>query len=164
MISCSTTSYLGLGSNIQPQINIQQAKKLLAERFERVEFSATYESKAVGFSGDDFLNLVAKIDSQLSLRALIEALDQIEKLLGRTRSKQKFSSRSIDIDILLYGDLVCQQPIVLPRAEIYHQAYVLRPLAELAPDLIDPHKGISYRQLWQAFDQQAQPLKKVVNI
>ena len=149
-------AYLGLGSNINAQENINKAKIVLAERFENARFSQTFESEAVGFEGDNFLNLVAEIKVNLSLDELIKQLKQIEDDLGRIRAGAKFSSRHIDIDILLFGDLVCTQPILLPREEIRHNAYVLWPLSELAPLLVEPGGKLTYSQLWNNFDKSLQ--------
>ncbi|MET1254569.1 2-amino-4-hydroxy-6-hydroxymethyldihydropteridine diphosphokinase [Aliikangiella maris] len=154
--------YLGIGSNIEPALKISQAKSVLENSFQAVCFSATYISQAVGFAGDDFHNLVAKIETQLSLEALSTRLKQIEDQLGRVRGGKKFSSRHIDIDILLYGELVSEEPIVLPRPEIHENAYVLCPLAELAPDLVEPGGSLTYAQLWDTFDQSRQKLIRLV--
>jgi len=151
--------YLGLGSNIDAEKNINQCHAALRTTFDKVRFSPVYKSKAVGFDGDDFLNSVAEIRTDLELKDLIEKLKNLENELGRVRAGEKFSSRHIDIDILLYGDQAYQQPIVLPREEIYHQAYVLKPLADLAGDMKDPVHMKTYQQLWQDFDQKKQPIE-----
>jgi 2-amino-4-hydroxy-6-hydroxymethyldihydropteridine diphosphokinase len=159
--------YLGLGSNIEPTQNIANAKAELEKTFTDVHFSATYESQAVGFVGDNFHNLVAKIliEPTTTLPQLINQIKQIEDNLGRIRGGEKFSSRHIDIDILLFSDRVCECPIVLPREEIRENAYVLRPLVELSEslsnDLKDPRTQQSYYDLWQAFDVDSQPLVKL---
>jgi len=139
-------SYLGIGSNIEPEKNILFCKTLIQKMFQKVRFSKTYKSQAVGFDGDDFYNLVAEIKDEQELEELIQLVKKTEKELGRVRTEKRFSSRHIDIDILLYGDIVCQQPIVLPRPEIYDNAYVLCP------------QGKTYKNLWQAFDKSRQPL------
>ena len=151
-------AYLGLGSNINALNNIEKAKQALSKSFDDVRFSKTYESEAVGFEGDNFLNLVAEIKVAHSLKNLIKKLKLIEDELGRIREGEKFSSRHIDIDILLFGDLKCEQPIILPREEIRQNAYVLWPLSDLAPDLIEPGGELSYRQLWLAYDKSKQKL------
>ena len=150
--------YLGLGSNIEPLQYIKKAKHAISTEFASARFSRTFQSEAVGFEGDDFHNLVAEIETDLSLEELIERIKQMEDKLGRVRGGEKFSSRAIDIDILLYGNLVCQAPIVLPREEILENAYVLWPLAELAPGLQVPGEMKTYQQMWQAFDQNKQSL------
>lgn len=154
-------AYLGLGSNINPEDNITKAKRALLDIFDKVRFSRTFESQAVGFDGDNFFNLVAEIEVNDRLEYLIAQLKKIEDVLGRVRGGEKFSSRHIDIDILLFGNMTCQKPIVLPREEILLNAYVLWPLAELAPDLIEPVVKKTYRQLWQDFDKSSQQLQPV---
>lgn len=150
--------YLGIGSNIEPDKNVAQACQALQQKFPQCRFSRVFESEAVGFDGDNFHNLVAEIDTELSLDDLISWLKHLEAELGRRRGVEKFSSRVIDIDILLYGDLVAEEPIVLPRPEIRDNAYVLWPLSELAPDLVEPGGNFTYGQLWRAFDQDKQKL------
>ena len=154
-------AYLGLGSNIEPIQNIANSKQALFQDFPTVEFSRSFESEAVGFEGDNFINLVARIETELSLEDLILYLKELEDSLGRVRGGAKFSSRHIDIDILLYGDLVCDKPIQLPRDEITENAYVLWPLAELAPDLKEPGGNQTYAELWQQFsiEQNLRPIE-----
>jgi 2-amino-4-hydroxy-6-hydroxymethyldihydropteridine diphosphokinase len=153
--------YLGLGSNINAHENINKAKAVLANLFENTRFSQTFESEAVGFEGDNFLNLVAEITVRGSLETLIKRLKEVEDDLGRVRAGAKFSSRHIDIDILLFGDLVCSQPIILPREEIRQNAYVLWPLAELVPDLVEPGGSLTYAQLWSKFDKNLQQVSPI---
>lgn len=153
--------YLGIGSNINAEENITKAKQALLSLFKTARFSRTYESEAVGFKGDNFLNLVAEIEFNDPLFNLIEILKNLENQLGRVREGAKFSSRHIDIDILLFGNTLCQHPIVLPRDEIKHNAYVLWPLSELAGDMQDPSGELTYAQLWQAFDKTLQQLTPV---
>jgi len=157
--------YLGIGSNIDPEDNIKKAKEQLAKLCPSVIFSRSFESEAVGFSGDNFLNLVAKISKQdsscsnkVQITQLGEVLKNIESDLGRTRADEKFASRVVDIDILLFGDLILSHPIQLPRDEILQNAYVLWPLSELAPDLIHPVEKKSYLWLWENFDKSKQVL------
>ena len=154
-------AYLGIGSNIDAEDNINRAKRVIAQCFAAVKFSAVYESAAVGFKGNNFHNLVARVETELSLSELMAQLKQLEQSLGRQRSAERFSSRSIDIDILLFGQTVCEQPIRLPREEIRHNAYVLWPLAELSPELSEPGGTQTYGQLWQQFDKQSQQIKKI---
>ena len=150
--------YLGIGSNIDAAQNILAAKARLREAFAGAAYSAVFESEAVGFTGDNFLNLVARIDTALSLAALVAAIKGIEIELGRQHQAVKYSSRTIDIDILIYGARVCDQPIQLPRAEILENAYVLKPLAEMAPEMTHPGGDLCYRELWARFDQSRQKL------
>jgi len=118
-----------------------------------VVLSPAYQSKAVGFSGEDFLNLAARVETSMQPLELKEFLNRLEESHGRKRHLPKFSDRTLDIDILLYDDLHLHTPaIVLPRPEILHYAHVLRPLSDLAPDLVHPVTGKTLAQHWQEFD------------
>jgi 2-amino-4-hydroxy-6-hydroxymethyldihydropteridine diphosphokinase len=144
--------YLGIGSNIEREQTIAKALKQLATAFDELQISPTFESEAVGFNGDNFYNLVASVTTEHSLVEVIAICKRIEDACGRQRTGPKFSSRTIDIDILLYDDLVCQHPIVLPREEVLENAYVLWPLALLAPDLIHPTEQKTMQAIWQNFE------------
>lgn len=144
-----TTAYLSLGSNIDKEANIRAALCALQARFGQLELSPVYESKAVGFDGDNFLNLIVRLECDVSLSALVVYLKQLEQELGRVRSAVRFSSRTMDIDIVLFGDLICcSEGIELPRPELYFNAFVLLPMAKLAPDLPDPKSGRSMQELY----------------
>jgi 2-amino-4-hydroxy-6-hydroxymethyldihydropteridine diphosphokinase len=154
--------YLGLGSNVQREQNIRSALRVLRQRFNVIGVSSVYDSAAMGFDGDPFLNLVICIDTGLAPGDLQKALQLIEREHGATGLEEKNSARAVDIDILLYDDVVaCVDNIMLPRAEILHNAFVLCPLAEIAPDKIHPVVGTSYRRLWQEFDQASQQLTRM---
>lgn len=155
------TVYLGIGSNIDASNNIASCKDSLQSTFSHCRFSRTFESESVGFKGDNFLNLVAEVTTEQSLPELISSLKSLEDRLGRKREGAKFSSRHIDIDILLFGDESLDTPIKLPREEIYENAYVLWPLAELAPELQDPVSGQLFSSLWSAFDKSTQTLQPI---
>lgn len=118
-----------------------------------------YESESVGFDGDNFYNLVASIETDENVESVVTALKQIEDEHGRTRSGPRFSSRTLDIDILLYDELIRDDEVVsVPRDEILKNAFVLKPLAELAGENLHPQAGKSYRELWEQFDQSSQRL------
>ncbi|MGB0495767.1 MAG: 2-amino-4-hydroxy-6-hydroxymethyldihydropteridine diphosphokinase [Kangiellaceae bacterium] len=157
--------YIGIGSNIEPEKNFDAAYSLLTKTYPSIKFSRTFRSSAVGFVGDDFYNSVAKFSINLHNDSLLETLQtelnrlkKIENKLGRLRGDKKFSSRVMDIDILLFGDLICEQPIQLPRGEITENAYVLWPMAEIAPNLKHPTENKSYSELWENFDKSSQKL------
>lgn len=153
---------LGLGSNIEPRDNLRAGLQELERKFGPLERSATYEGAAIGFAGDPFWNLVVAISSPLSVGELQKSLRQIEYAHGRPVDAKRCSPRTLDIDLLLVGDLTgIVDGIELPRREILQHAFVLRPLAELRPDSTHPTDGRSYLTLWQAFDQEAQPLTPV---
>jgi len=152
--------WLGLGSNIDAELNIRAAVTALRRHYGELVISPVYESEAVGFQGDNFLNLVVGIQTDESIDELNQVLKKIEDDNGRSRSGEKFSSRSLDIDILTYGqhDLT-EQGINIPRHEILTYAFVLKPLSDVAPDGLHPHLEMTYKRLWDGFDQQSQPMR-----
>jgi len=150
---------LSLGSNVDAQTNIAAAIDALRQEFGDIKLSTVYESEAVGFSGDNFLNLVVTANSEEPLINIMNFLKALENSLGRNRTLPKFSDRTIDVDILIYGDetgAVCG--LSLPRAEVLTNAFVLLPLAELLPDMPNVETGQTYSQLWEQFDQSSQKL------
>jgi 2-amino-4-hydroxy-6-hydroxymethyldihydropteridine diphosphokinase len=143
--------YLGLGSNLDRENRICQAVGALRQRFGEIRLSPVYDSAAVGFDGSNFLNLVAAFQSPLEVEAVAADFRAIEDELGRDRSLPKFASRPIDLDILLYGDLVLDVAgIRVPRPEILVNAFVLKPLQDIAPRRLHPETGQSYASHWQA--------------
>jgi 2-amino-4-hydroxy-6-hydroxymethyldihydropteridine diphosphokinase len=146
----SVTVYVGLGSNLDRENRLRQAVAALRGEFGELRLSPVYDSAAVGFDGSNFLNLVASFDSDLEADRLVAIFHRIEDELGRDRSLPKFASRPIDLDILLYGDQVIDIPgIRTPRPEILENAFVLKPLQDLAPDLPHPESGETFADLWQ---------------
>jgi len=153
---------LSLGSNIDAANNIRAAVKALRLRFDSLQLSPVYESEALGFEGDNFLNLVAATDTDAALAEIADYLKSLEDALGRDRSQPKFSGRSMDIDILFHGrESGAAQGLCLPRAEITEHAYVLRPLADLLPESVHGPSGLSYASLWRRFDDPGQRLWQV---
>lgn len=153
------TVFLSIGSNIDKERNIQAGIDALQRRFGSLICSTIYESESVGFDGDNFYNLVASIETDENVESVVTALKQIEDEHGRTRSGPRFSSRTLDIDILLYDELIRDDEVVsVPRDEILKNAFVLKPLAELAGENLHPQAGKSYRELWEQFDQSSQRL------
>jgi 2-amino-4-hydroxy-6-hydroxymethyldihydropteridine diphosphokinase len=143
------TAWLGLGSNLNADSNIRAGIKQLQLDFENVALSPAYTSKSVGFDGDDFINLVARVETEMQPTQLRDYLRKLEDRYGRKRDVPKFSDRSLDIDILLYDDLVVFSPVLeIPRAEILKFAHVLKPLADLEPDLIHPIELRSLAEIW----------------
>ena len=154
--------YLGIGSNIAPADSIASGLQALRDEFGALQASGVYESDSVGFNGPRFWNLVVALDTDLELLALQDRLRAIEFQHGRPENAVRNSSRALDIDILLYGDYCgFYEQIELPRPEIHYNAFVLRPLAELAPERALPNINISLDELWQRFDQAKQPLMRV---
>jgi 2-amino-4-hydroxy-6-hydroxymethyldihydropteridine diphosphokinase len=143
------TAWLGLGSNMDADSNIRAGIKQLQLDFENVALSPAYTSKSVGFDGDDFINLVARVETEMQPTQLRDYLRKLEDRYGRKRDVPKFSDRSLDIDILLYDDLVVFSPVLeIPRAEILKFAHVLKPLSDLEPDLIHPIELRSLAEIW----------------
>lgn len=140
-------AYLSLGSNIEPERNLCLAIEALRERFGAVALSPVYRSAAVGFDGADFLNAAAALDSDLAPAALAGWLREQEARQGRRRGEARYASRPIDLDLLLYGDQVSEVP-PLPRPELATDAFVLRPMADLAPTLRHPLLGLDLATLW----------------
>lgn len=145
----SATVYIGLGSNIDRENNIMQAVSEMRKVFGELVLSPVYESEAVGFEGDKFLNLVARFETNRSVRNVVQELHGIEDRQGRDRTLPRFSHRCIDLDILTYNDLEIDEPgLQIPRNEILENAFVLRPLQDIAAEALHPVLKQSYRQLW----------------
>ncbi len=147
------TVYLGLGSNVDARRNLASGLAELRDRFGRVECSPVYRSAAVGFDGEDFLNACCRLRVDLEPAALKAWLTDLEDRHGRRRDLPKFADRTLDIDVLLYGSRTGRfGELVLPRGEILKYAHVLKPLADLAPDLAHPQTGRSFAEHWAAFE------------
>lgn len=145
-----SNAWLGLGSNVNAENHIRTGIHALQKDFARVSLSPVYSSTAVGFEGDDFINLVARVETAMHPLALREYLRDLEDRFGRKRGVAKFSDRTLDIDILLYDDLVLLSPkLEIPRAEILKFAHVLKPLAELDPELVHPVELRTMAEIWQ---------------
>jgi 2-amino-4-hydroxy-6-hydroxymethyldihydropteridine diphosphokinase len=154
--------FVSLGSNIDRDHQLRRAAAALRQTFASVAFSPVYESDAFGFDGPPFYNAVARAETELTLDPVLDALRRIEDAQGRVRHADSFHSRTLDLDLLLYDDLVLTTPTVaLPRDEILRHAFVLAPLADLAGTRHHPVGGASYDALWAAFDHDAQPLTRV---
>ena len=155
-------AWLSLGRNIEPRRHIAQAIEDLQALFGDLVISPVYESKAVGLKGDNFYNLVVGVVTRLSPQALVQRLRGIEEKNGRLREADKFAPRTLDVDLLTYGDRVLSEPgLQLPREEITRYAFVLLPLSEVAGDEIYPPNGLSYQALWAAFDDPHQVLWRI---
>jgi len=125
--------YLSLGSNIAREKHIRAALRELEDRYGLLLVSPVYESEAVGFEGDPFFNLVVGLDTDKGVGELAAELRVIEEAHGRDRRAPKFSARTLDIDILTWGNACGEiDGIRLPRDEVLKNAFVLRPLADIA--------------------------------
>ena len=154
--------YLGLGSNIDPEKNLRLGLDELRKSYGELRVSSTYQNAAVGFEGADFLNLVAGFATDASPQDIHDRIEAIHDTVGRERCDDPFSSRPLDIDLLLYGDLVTAgPPVQLPRRDVLEYSFVLRPLAEIAPDLVHPESGRTMADHWQDFDAARHPLTRV---
>lgn len=146
------TVYLSLGSNVDKTKNITAGIRALRETFGELVCSPVYENAAVGFEGDSFYNLVVGLVTDEPVIEVARLCRAIEEAQGRDRSAPKFSSRTLDIDLLLYDELVIDDgTLEIPRGEITRYAFVLRPLADIAPDVVHPQTGKTIAELWQAF-------------
>ena len=155
-------AYVAAGSNVEPFANLRKALDLLAARHDELRVSPAYRNAAVGFSGDDFVNLVVEIGTPGAVRELLAELHAIEEHCGRPRFAPKWAPRAMDLDVLLYGELVVDEPdLKLPRPDLVRRAYMLKPMADLAPDLGHPTLGATMRELWQGFDASAHALTPV---
>ena len=155
-------AYLSLGSNVRPEANLVSALRTLHERFGALLISPIYRTTAIGFDGPDFLNAAAVLDSDLDAYALNDWLHALEDAHGRDRSGPRFGDRPLDIDIVFYDDLVTAGPgnLRLPRPELKH-AFVLKPLADIAPGFIDPVSGKTLAELWTQSPERSLPLTAV---
>jgi len=149
-----TTVLLSLGSNVQPRRHLHAAVAALAERFGAIAISPAYRTAAVGFDGPAFLNNAVAIETDLDLDTLDAWAHALEDRHGRDRSGPRFSDRTLDIDVVFYGDLIVEGPghLRIPRPELKH-AFVIKPLADIAPDFVDPVSGLTLAALWRAHRQ-----------
>ena len=153
--------YIGVGSNIEREHHIKAGFQALQQVFHQCRTSTVYESEAYGFQGDPFYNLVIEAETHLPIEDVCAQLRAIEFAHGRPANAKKFSGRTLDLDLLAYDQMVCDEPLVLPRKEVLQNAFVLRPFAELVPEWVHPRVFKSLSQLWNAFDHQKQPLAAI---
>lgn len=152
-------AYVAAGSNVRPRTSLRRALAMLRDEFPGLRASPAYANKAVGFQGDDFINLVAAFPTDRPLPDVLATLKAIERALGREPGAPKWGPRTLDLDLLLYGDLVGRfNGATLPHRDLATRAWVLGPLAALDPGLRDPVSGERIGELWTRFDRGAHPL------
>lgn len=153
--------YISIGSNINREYHVKHGLTELAKAFGALTLSSLYESKAVGFDGSDFYNMVVGVETSQSVEDVAKILRNIEFEYGREQQAKKFSPRTLDLDLLLYDELVLNTPAQIPRDEITKNAFVLWPLAEIAENLKHPVINQSYGQLWNDFDKTSQTITQI---
>ncbi|HXQ63605.1 MAG TPA: 2-amino-4-hydroxy-6-hydroxymethyldihydropteridine diphosphokinase [Steroidobacteraceae bacterium] len=160
--SAGVAVYVAAGSNVSPVDNLVKAIAALRRAFPDLLVSPAFANTAAGFKGADFINLVVGFRTALPLAAVLAELHAVEALCGRGRTDAKWAPRRMDLDVLLYGDLVGEFPGArLPRPDLATRAYMLGPMAAIAPDVVHPTLHKSIGELWAAFDQQAHPLRRI---
>ncbi len=154
--------YVAIGSNVEPEENVAKAAKELKRLFPDARFSSWYRNKAVGFEGDDFVNGVVGFTTELPLKSVVEQLHTVEALCGRPRNAPRWAPRAMDLDVLLFDDLVLSEPkMTLPRPDLLKRPYMLGPLAEIAPEIVHPTAGLTIGELWQRFDRDSHRMVRV---
>ncbi len=156
--------FISIGSNIDPKMHFRQCLAELRTQFGSLQCSTVYRTAAVGFIGADFLNAVVGFETCLSAPAIIEQLRSLETQHGRVRTAEKFSPRPLDLDLLLYGEGWIDPQLYLPHPDILRYAFVLKPLAEIAGEVIHPQQRVSIATLWQRFEQDAKQQGKTLSL
>lgn len=153
--------YISLGSNINREYHIKHGLTELTKYYGALTLSSLYESASVGFDGTDFYNMVVCIETNDNIDHVANTLRNIEFKYGREKESKKFSPRTLDLDLLLYDNLVVDEPAQIPRNEITENAFVLWPLAEIAPNEMHPINKQTYSFLWQQYNKESQQLTKI---
>ena len=161
-VSQQTTAFISIGTNVEREKNLLHALAALEGCYPDMICSMVYESDAVGFDGDPFLNLAVGIQTSVGAFAIRDWLRTIEARSGRDRQGPRFSPRTLDMDLLLYGDLVTDEDgLQLPRRELTEHAYVLKPLSEIAADVIHPTLSVTIAELWAVLEPSAPALRAI---
>lgn len=147
--------YVAAGSNVDAVSHLRLALRELREFYPDLEVSPAYRNQAVGFDGDDFINLVVGFDTELAPVHVRDQLQRIEVLCGRAPGAAKWAARSMDLDILLFGNLISTElGLVFPRPDLTRRPYMLKPMADLGPEVVHPINGKTMQALWDAFDSE----------
>ncbi len=152
--------FVGIGSNVEREKNIRGGLQALAAKFGKLSLSPVYQCQAYGFDGDDFFNLVASFTTFKEIEQISTEIKQIEFDFGRSRGEEKFSPRTLDIDLLLYGDIV-DQDYDVPRQDVSGYAFVIKPMVDMVPDLTHPQTGKTMQQIWDEFNGDKLSLKQI---
>ncbi|WP_375751422.1 2-amino-4-hydroxy-6-hydroxymethyldihydropteridine diphosphokinase [Vibrio sp. HN007] len=147
-----TTAYIGVGTNIERKKHVKAAIQELSKIDKSLIVSPIYECKAVGFNGPVFYNLVIRLNTAFTLTEFSHCLRNIEFSWGRKENAQKYQDRTLDLDILLFGEQVSKANPEIPRNDIYKYPFVIQPLYDLAPDLVVPGSGERVREIWAGMD------------
>lgn len=152
--------YLSAGSNIAPEHHLRMACQALEASYGELTLSSVYRNPTVGFKGNDFLNMVIGFSTRETPEQIVANLEHLHQRAGRRRQANPFCSRTLDLDLLMYGDLV-RPELKLPHGDIQKYGFVLGPLAEIAPNLRHPVAGQTMSALWAGFDRAAHPMTRV---
>jgi 2-amino-4-hydroxy-6-hydroxymethyldihydropteridine diphosphokinase len=158
-----TDVYVAAGSNVEPEKYLSIALRALAAAYGPLTLSPAYRNQAVGFSGADFINLVIGFRTGDEVAKVREQLQKVEAACDRPPGAPKWAPRTMDLDILLCGDLVSNEPgLVVPRPDLLKRPYMLKPMADIAPEVRHPVLGTTMRELWQSFDGDAHSMVEVL--
>ncbi|MBL8266236.1 2-amino-4-hydroxy-6-hydroxymethyldihydropteridine diphosphokinase [Steroidobacter sp.] len=148
-----TAVYVAAGSNVQPEHYLSVALRAMAAAYGPLTLSPAYRNQAVGFAGDDFINLVVGFHTEDPVTEVRQQLQKIEAACDRPPGAHKWAPRTMDLDILLFGELISNEPgLIIPRPDLLKRPYMLKPMADIAPDVRHPTLGQSMRELWAGFD------------
>ncbi len=147
-----TAVYVAAGSNVEPEKYLSVALRALAATYGPLTLSPAYKNKAVGFEGADFINLVVGFSTEESVAEVRRQLQKIEAACDRPPDAPKWAPRTMDLDILIFGDLVSNEPgLLIPRPDLLKRPYMLKPMADIAPHVMHPTQGKTMRELWENF-------------
>ena len=153
--------FVAAGSNVEPESALRTALAAIERIYGPLRVSPAYRNKAVGFEGDDFINLVVGFVTDDSLPDVRRNLQQVEALCGRPPNAPKWAPRTMDLDILLYGDRVSTEPgLLLPRPDLIKRPYMLKPMVDVGPDVVHPTLHRTMKALWDEFDQQGHEMRE----